>query len=147
MKKHRKPESFVKKPQYPGGSKALTAFIIENLKYPKEAAEKKIEGTVRLRLDIDRSGKVVKAHVIQGIGHGCNEEAQRVAYMLVFKTDPPKSGHILYHKEVNVPFRLPKAQPLSMSYQYTSTSKKKSENQDDKPKQNTHYTYTLTFKP
>lgn len=138
MKKERKPESFIHKPEYPGGSKALSAFLNANLKYPKEALENQIEGVVRLRIDIDRNGKVIKAVVIQGLGYGCDEEAQRVVKLLKFNTKPPKSGHVIYHKDLNIPVKI---QQNGMTY---SVKPKVEKDKTKNTKSNT-YTYTINY--
>jgi protein TonB len=139
LKKGRKPESFILKPEFEGGNKALTEFIQHNLKYPQEAVSNKIEGVVRLRIDIDRNGKVLKTHVISGIGFGCDEEAERISKLLKFKTNPPKGGHITYHKDLNIPFKLPKG-----GFNYQIKPKKKQEESKEIPQKIT-YNYTINL--
>lgn len=53
-------------------------FIGQNLKYPKQAIKKKVEGRVVVKFVVDTDGKISNAVVIQGIGAGCDEEALRV---------------------------------------------------------------------
>ena len=67
MKKERKESSFIKKPVYLGGSKAMKEFIAKELVYPKEALENKIEGTVRMRYDIDYKGIVFNVYILSGL--------------------------------------------------------------------------------
>jgi len=67
MQKERKDKHFIKKPIYPGGLKAMRALIRKELKYPKEALESKIEGTVYLRYNIDYKGKVTSSKILSGI--------------------------------------------------------------------------------
>ncbi|MBK9643269.1 MAG: hypothetical protein IPO72_18795 [Saprospiraceae bacterium] len=45
-KKHLKEKNFIPQPQYPGGPKAMSKFVEEQLKYPDEAIKHQIEGTV-----------------------------------------------------------------------------------------------------
>ena len=116
----------------------MSAFLNEQLKYPKEALANQIEGVVRLRIDIDRNGKVIKAIVIQGLGFGCDEEAQRVAKLLQFITKPPKSGHVIYHKDLNIPFKI---QQKGMSY----SVKPKVKEESAKTSNSNTYTYTINF--
>ena len=47
-----KKRNFIKKSTYPGGKEALKKLIKENLKYPKEAIENKIEGNVLLKYKV-----------------------------------------------------------------------------------------------
>lgn len=141
MKRERKPESFIKKPEYPGGGAALKAFIQSNLQYPTEALNNKIEGVVRVRIDIDKKGHVVKTQLIDKLGYGCNEEAIRICKLLRFQVQPPKNARITFHKELNIPFRLPKAP----SIQYSYTSESKNTEKDDSNEDHKGYTYTIKF--
>jgi TonB family protein len=112
MSKERKDNHFIKKPFYEGGITALRKFIKENLKYPKEALEKKIEGTVLVKYDIDYTGKVTEAKVLKGIGHGCNEEAKRLIKLLKYEVPKgPRKLKVSFHKETKINFRLPKEKP------------------------------------
>jgi len=145
VQKERKDKHFIKKPIYPGGRDALKKFIRANLKYPKEALENKIEGTVSLKYTIDFKGKVTESHIISGLGHGCDEEALRLAYMLKFEV--PKSGRkvrVHFHKDLHIHFRLPKKKPkkqVQVSYQYSQTSPK---SKPGKSKSGGSYSYTIT---
>ncbi len=65
-------------PQYPGGDDAFFKFLDKNMKYPTEAREKGIQGTVWLRFVIGKEGKISEVTVVRGIGGGCDEEAKRV---------------------------------------------------------------------
>lgn len=146
MQKEKKDKHFIKKPTYPGGRKALQEFIRKNLKYPKDALENKIEGTVNLKYTINHKGKVIDTQVISGPGHGCNEEAERLAKLLKF--DVPAQGRkvrVTFTKDLHIHFRLPKpkkkaTQPSGMQYTYTTTNTKISEN---KPVPSGSYTYTI----
>jgi len=145
MQKERKDKHFIKKPIYPGGREALKKFIRANLDYPKEALEHRIEGTVSLKYTIDYKGKVTESHVISGLGHGCDEEALRLANLLRFEV--PKSGRkvrVLFHKDLHIHFRLPKKKPqkkVQLSYQYTQGSPK---SKSGKAKSGGSYGYTIT---
>lgn len=140
MKKNRKPESFIKKPYFEAGNKALNTFILNNLKYPTEAVINKIEGVVRLRITIEKSGVVSKAKVISGLGFGCDDEAIRIALLLKFKVEAPKVGHIIYHKDLNIPFKLPKSNSPTIAY----TTKINSRNNTNSTK-NQKFGYTITI--
>lgn len=55
------------KARYPGGQKSLDNFISNNLVYPKEAYEQKIQGKVYASFVIDEKGKVRDARVVSGV--------------------------------------------------------------------------------
>ena len=69
-------------PSYPGGIQAMSEFIQENLIYPKEAQEKKIEGSVIVCFIIEKDGSVTQFKIYSGIGSGCDEEAIRIIKMM-----------------------------------------------------------------
>ena len=59
--------------------------IYKKLVYPQEAKENKIEGTVKIRAFIEKNGEVSSAQVVEGIGHGCDENARLSVYYTRFK--------------------------------------------------------------
>lgn len=89
-------------PEYPGGQEAMVKFILENLKYPKEAIEKNVQGKVIVNFIVWETGSVGDVKVVQGIGSGCDEEAVRVVKLMP-KWTPGKNGG----KPVAVNFYLP----------------------------------------
>lgn len=109
-------EKLIKKPVYPGGRKAMDAFIKEHLKYPEKAREKKKEGTVAVVIDIDGRGKVLRGRIKSGLGYGLDEEALRVCKLLKFRVAKNHQKRVTFHRTINIHFILPKkkvAQPKS----------------------------------
>jgi TonB family protein len=123
---HRKPESFIKKVQYPGGDKAIDKFIGENLHYPEEALKNKVEGAVSIEIDIDVFGKVIASRILHGIGSGCDEEAMRLVGLLQFEKKKYRGLRVVHHRTLIIHFRLHTASPpvQQMSYQYKESEKK-----------------------
>lgn len=109
MKKEKKSKHFIKKAYYEGGLQAMKSFIKENLKYPKEAALQKIEGSVHLRYSINQKGEVIKVKIVSGVGYGCDKEAVRLVKLLKFEIPKNHSGKIIFHKTLQIHFKLPKA--------------------------------------
>lgn len=68
-----------KMPEYPGGEKALSAFVENNISYPQDAIDQGTEGTVNVSFVVDEKGKIVNA-VAGGktAGHGLEEEAIKI---------------------------------------------------------------------
>lgn len=64
-------------PKPVSGSHVLYADLAKQLRYPRQALERKVEGKVYVRLTIDKSGKIAAARVMRGIGSGCDAEALR----------------------------------------------------------------------
>ncbi len=137
----------IKKPYYEGGKKALDQFIKQHLKYPKEALEKKIEGSVHVTFEISTEGKVITAKSISSLGGGCDEEAVRLVKMLRYKVPKnPRKLKIKFNKKIQIHFRLPKT-PLKNSgtnvrYNYSHKPKEKAVKPAAKP--NT-YSYTIKW--
>lgn len=65
-------------PQFQGGNEALTAFIIENVKYPDKARKAGIQGKVFITFTIDKDGKVKNAKVQKSVDPALDAEALRV---------------------------------------------------------------------
>ena len=56
----------------------LVRFISQNLEYPAEAREAKIEGTVYVSFVVDERGHIAQPFVLMDIGGGCGEAALAV---------------------------------------------------------------------
>ena len=146
MQRERKPKHFLPKPVYRGGPKAMNKFIAENLVYPPKAVESKLEGTVVLRVQIDFKGNVAGSKIKSSLGHGCDEEAQRVVGLLKFDVDnKSRRGKLLFHKTINIHFHLKEtqksktAEPVHQTQlNYTITKK-----QEKKPAAS--YKYTIRY--
>ena len=121
-------------------------FISENMRYPKEALENKIEGTVYVRYDIDFKGKVIAAKIVKGIGFGCDEEAKRLAILLEYYVPKNRTGRVVFHKNLRIHFRLPKKKsaPKTTNIQYNYIETKKEEKVEEK-KNEGGYTITYNF--
>jgi len=150
MQKERKAKNFLPKLVYPGGSKALSKFISDHLQYPREAIKENIEGTVRLRMDVDYTGKVIDSHIISSLGYGCDIEAKRVVGLLKWETDKKvRKGKILFHKTLNIHFKLPKqkAVPAPKTRTQTQISYKIVSSKPASPRKSkpTSYQYTIKF--
>ena len=61
-----------------GGMPAFYKYIGENIKYPMQAKQAKIQGKVFVEFVVDRDGTISNIKVVKGIGFGCDEEAARV---------------------------------------------------------------------
>jgi len=77
-------------PEFTGGQKALDAFLVSNLRYPKSAKDAGITGKVYVGFLIDKAGNVTNVKVLRGIGGGCDEEAVRVIKLTSGKWKPGK---------------------------------------------------------
>lgn len=138
---HTKEKRFIHKPEYPGGKTAMLNFIRENLQYPKDALEQKIEGSVRVWYQVDDNGNVVDTKIVQSLFPSCDEEAIRIVKLL--KYNRPKNMNLRVRSafHINIHFRLKEAQQqVTLQYTQVSTPPKKAQ----KTNQNV-YTYTINI--
>lgn len=69
-------------PEYPGGAGEMIKFITKNIQYPEAALKKKIEGTVVVKIIIEKDGTVSNPEIFRNPGGGLGEEAVRVILMM-----------------------------------------------------------------
>lgn len=80
----------------------LYQFISSHLKYPAQAVDAGIEGTVYISFVVEKDGSVTDVKTVRGIGVGCEQEAIRVVKMLPKWQSGVKGG-----KPVRVQCNLP----------------------------------------
>lgn len=68
-------------PEFPGGIDSMFAFLNRNIRYPKEAIEKNIEGKVYVQFIVEQDGSITDAHIVRDIVYG-SEEADSLAAVL-----------------------------------------------------------------
>ena len=67
----------VAKPYFADGGN-IADYIYTNMKYPAEAKEREIQGTVRLSFTIEKDGSIANIIVVNSVGGGCDNEAIRL---------------------------------------------------------------------
>jgi periplasmic protein TonB len=98
------PELFVdENAEYEGGFGALRNFIAKNLRYPADAREGNVEGTIHLRFVVEEDGSISGIESMNKIGSGLEDEAIRV----VSKLPPFKKPAKLNGQPVKSYFQLP----------------------------------------
>ena len=117
MSKPRKDEP-LKTPLYKGGMAALKKFITQNLVYPQQALDAKIEGDVEVAYDVDGLGRIKNVKILSGLGYGCDEEVIRLINSLVYQTAINKGRNTLTHKKLKINFKLPAPKPKGLSLNY-----------------------------
>jgi len=60
------------------GMREFYRYVGDNMKYPKEARQKGIEGKVFVQFVVNEYGELTDFKTLKGIGGGCDEEAVRV---------------------------------------------------------------------
>jgi TonB family protein len=61
-----------------GGRKAFKKYLEQNMQYPKEALQNKIEGKVTVQFTIEPTGQLGDFTILKGLGHGCDDEVIRL---------------------------------------------------------------------
>ncbi len=101
-------------PQFPGGNAEMMKFLKENIRYPKEAHEKNIQGRVIVRFIVNEDGQVSDAKVARSVDPLLDAEALRVVNSMPKWTPGKQDG-----KAVKVKYHLP------LSFQLNGSSKGK----------------------
>lgn len=64
--------------EFPGGDEMMYIYLADNIRYPAEARQKNIQGTVYCTFVVEKDGSITGQKVLRGIGGGADEEALRV---------------------------------------------------------------------
>lgn len=94
-------------PRFVGGEKAMYEFIESHMQYPDEARKNKIEGAVKLKIHLSKSGEVKRVKVIQKAHPLLDAEAVRILSLM-----PPweparfNDNPIATTREIEVIFKL-----------------------------------------
>jgi len=89
-------------PTYPGGQQKLNAFLQQNIKYPAEMRQKKVEGKVFVSFIVEKDGSLNELKVLHEPGYGSGQEALRVLGRSPKWTPGIQNGH-----KVRVQYVLP----------------------------------------
>ena len=65
-------------PMFPGGDQKMWEFISNNIQYPQEALEKRIQGSVFVGFIVEPDGSLSDVKILRSLGSSCDEEAVRV---------------------------------------------------------------------
>lgn len=74
------------------GNRVFKQYLIKNHKYPREAKETNVEGTVIIEFKVDAVGALSEFKIVRGIGNGCDEELIRLILQGVKWVPTTKDG-------------------------------------------------------
>lgn len=137
MGDNRKKQKFLNLPKYIGGKQAFGEFLMQQLRYPEQALQAGVEGSVFVEYEVDDNGCVLNPRVINGIGYGCDEEAVRVVSMLQYEKVTNRGVRLRSTVKTKINFQL----PARITYNITPAKKPESET----PQKGTSYEYTISF--
>lgn len=89
-------------PEFPGGNQAFMQYLVGNVQYPKEAQDKKIEGTVYVSMMIQKDGSVSDVGIMRSVDPLLDNEAVRVV-----STSPKWIPGKVKGKPVDVQYTIP----------------------------------------
>lgn len=136
-------KNFLKKPEYPGGNKALKLFIDKNLQFPKDAILQNIFGTVAVAFEVTDNGEVINAKVVKGLFPSCDEEALRIVRLLKYGKAFNHGVRLKSNHKINIHFNKNTLNTLKISYSITPAKPNPS---TDETHHENGYSYSLTIK-
>ena len=83
------------KPEFPGGDVALMKYISENIRYPKNAHDNRIEGRVVISFVIQKDGTIGKTKIVRSADPELDAEAERVVRSLPAFTPGEMNGKVV----------------------------------------------------
>ena len=89
-------------PQYPGGVGKLMEYVSMNVRYPKEAESKSIQGRVIITFVVEKDGSITDAEVIKSVDPALDAEALRVVKAMPKWTPGKQEG-----KPIRVKYTMP----------------------------------------
>lgn len=95
-----------KQPEPVGGYEGFYKFLKNNLKYSKQARRLELEGKVYIEFVVDKTGKVVNARVLKGIGEECDKEALRVVQLTQWNPGKQRGRPVNVKMVVPVQYKL-----------------------------------------
>jgi TonB family C-terminal domain len=91
-----------KMPIFPGGNDALSQYLSKNIKYPGDAVDKGIQGSVICQFVVTKDGSITDVKVVRSVDSDLDKEAVRVIQSMPKWTPGTQRG-----KEVNVRYTMP----------------------------------------
>lgn len=99
--------AFFPSEQMPEPTIDLSVYFSKNIKYPKTARKKGIEGVVKVKFSIGTDGKIYDTEITQSLGSGCDEEAIRIIEsMPAWKPGKQDGVPVKVYYEMPVRFKL-----------------------------------------
>lgn len=94
-------------PEYPGGQVALFEFMMNNVKYPKDAEKKKVEGKVYMSFIVEPDGSISEVKPLKNVYPSLDAEGVRViSAMPKWKPGRQKGQLVRVHYVLPITFRL-----------------------------------------
>jgi TonB family protein len=89
-------------PEFPGGDGERMQYLMNNTRYPQQARENGIQGTVYVTFVIETDGSITDIRILKGVGGGCDEEVIKL-----IKNMPRWKSGTQNGKPVRVQYNMP----------------------------------------
>ena len=94
-------------PEFPGGMGECMKWIGQNIKYPKEAHDKGVQGRVLITFIVEKDGSITEPKVARGVSPALDAEALRVVSTMPKWKPAKQRGQVVRVKyTIPVMFRL-----------------------------------------
>lgn len=122
--------SVVTPPSFEGGMDGFYHYLAKNIKYPKTAIDKNIQGKVFLSFIVEATGELTEVTVEKGLGYGLDEEAARVMKESPkWKPGYDKNGAVRVKYNMPISFTLDNTKPDKKVQNSTSGQSPESDTQ------------------
>lgn len=120
-------------PEFPGGAPELYQYLARNIKYPKSAMERKVQGRVISQFLVRKDGSITDVKIVKGVDAELDAEAVRViSGMPKWKPGMQKGEAVDVKYTVPVTFRLNTSKNTASDGGVTVVSYPKDKNEDGK---------------
>ncbi|WP_448702274.1 TonB family protein [Mucilaginibacter sp. AW1-3] len=92
----------MQQPEYAGGEQAFGRFLMTNIRYPRYARERNIQGRVYIKFVVEKDGSLVDMEVLKAANTDLADEGMRV-----MKLSPKWIAGMRYGRPVRVQFTVP----------------------------------------
>lgn len=89
-----------------GGLRGLPLYLGRNMRYPKDAFARSIEGTVHVEFTVETSGRVANVRALEQVGGGCTDEAIRLVRTIRWKPGRKNGMLVRSVQELGIVFKL-----------------------------------------
>ncbi len=95
----------VARPYFADGSN-MAKYIATHLKFPAEAKEREIQGTVRLNFVVETDGTASNIVVVNSVGGGCDQEAIRLLQETIWIPAQKNEQYVRSHNMQDITFSI-----------------------------------------
>ena len=92
-------------PQFKGGNKNLSKYIIDNFVYPADAKRRSVEGKIEIEFTVEKSGDLTYVGVVRGLDSSVDKEIVNLFKAMPRWTPATKNGEPVRYK-IHMPLKI-----------------------------------------